>query len=351
MDRRTVIAGCAGVMLAAPAWAARGQSAKARAIEGLALPAGFNGAVAYGRKGRVEHIRYVGLADVEAGTPIGRETRYRWGSASKWVTSVAVLRLVEQGRLALDTPITTYLPDFRADTGGQVTLAHLLSNTSGIPDLLTQAVKTDPALRTATDPAAAMVARFGGGEAAFAPGQGWDYAALNWVIVAAIVEKVTGASLASVVDRLVFQPLRMTGAGFAQVGEPEMPALAIAYSAAVPPVRKMSPAPAFVAGTGNVAGRVDDALRAADGIFHGPLLRAASRTALTSVRWPEQEYALGGRVHAVDGTRWAWEQGKVGGYRTHIAHRLDRSETVVVFNTTDMEQSAISEWVETIIRA
>jgi D-alanyl-D-alanine carboxypeptidase len=76
-----------------------------------------------------------------------------------------------------------------------------------------------------------------------------------------------------------------------------------------------------------------------------------SRAALTTVRWPEQEYALGGRVHPIDGRSWAWETGKVEGYRTHIAHRLDRSETVVVFNTTDMDQGVIGGWVEAIVRA
>ncbi len=69
------------------------------------------------------------------------------------------------------------------------------------------------------------------------------------------------------------------------------------------------------------------------------------------IRWPEQEYALGGRVHSIDGDLWAWETGKVQGYRAHIAHRLGRSETIVIFNTTDIEQSEISSWVEAIARA
>jgi CubicO group peptidase (beta-lactamase class C family) len=333
------------------AWARPPSNMKARAINMLPLPASFNGVLAYGTNGKVEHIRCAGKADVEAGKAVTPATRFKWGSASKWVTSVAVLRLAEQKRLSLDAPITTYLPSFRRDTGERVLMKHLLSNTSGIPDLMSRQLGKEPALRTSTAASADIVERFGGGDLAFEPGQGWDYAALNWVILEAVLEKLTGEALPRLVERLVFRPLAMSGAGFAQVGQPAMPQLAAAYTGAVPPVRKMDPVPPFVAASGNVAGTVRDAVRAADGIFHGTLLRPASRRALTTVRWPAQEYALGGRVHPIDGDFWAWETGKVQGYRAHIAHRFGRSETIVIFNTTDMDQSAISDWVETIARA
>jgi CubicO group peptidase (beta-lactamase class C family) len=324
---------------------------KRAAINAIQPPPGFNGTFAYASGGNIKHARYVGMADVEAGKAISPDTQFKWGSASKWLASVTVLRFVEQKRLSLDAPITAYLPDFRHDTGEQVLLKHVLSNTSGIPDLLSRQLGKEPALRTSTASAAAMVSRFGGGDLSFVPGKGWDYAALNWVIVAAILERLTGGSFPEVVAKQTLRPLGMSATGFAQSDQPPMPKLAAAYGSALPPVRKMAPIPPFVAASGNAAGTVRDAVRAAHGIFHGSLLSAASRRELTTIRWPEQEYALGGRVHPIDSTLWAWETGKVEGYRTHIAHRLDRSETIVIFNTTDMAQSQISNWVETIARA
>jgi D-alanyl-D-alanine carboxypeptidase len=97
--------------------------AKRAAIEAIQLPTGFNGTFAYARNGRIEHARYVGMADVEAGKAISPDTQFKWGSASKWLASTTVLRLVEQKRLSLDAPITAYLPDFRHDTGEQVLLS------------------------------------------------------------------------------------------------------------------------------------------------------------------------------------------------------------------------------------
>ncbi|WP_082451473.1 serine hydrolase domain-containing protein [Sphingomonas sp. Leaf30] len=326
-------------------------AAKRAAIEAIQLPPSFNGSFAYARGGKIEHARYVGMADVEAGKAILPDTQFKWGSASKWLTSVTVLRFVEQKRLSLDAPVTAYLPEFRHDTGEQVLLKHVLSNTSGIPDLLSRQLGKEPALRTSTASAAAILSRFGGGDLSFVPGKGWDYAAINWVIVAAILERLTGKSFPEVVARQTLRPLGMSATGFAQSGQPPMPKLAAAYGSASPPVRKMDPIPPFVAASGNAAGTVRDAVRAAHGIFHGSLLSAASRRELTTIRWPEQEYALGGRVHPIDGTLWAWETGKVQGYRAHIAHRLDQSETIVIFNTTDLAQSQLGTWVEAIARA
>ena len=326
-------------------------AAKRAAIEAIQLPSGFNGTFAYARNGRIEHARYVGMADVEAGKAISPDTQFKWGSASKWLASATVLRLVEQKRLSLDAPITAYLPDFRRDTGEQVLLKHVLSNTSGIPDLLTRQLAKEPALRTTDASAATMVARFGDGDLSFVPGKGWDYGAINWAIVAAIIERVTGETFPQSVAKLVLRPLSMTATGFVQPGQPPMPNLAAAYGSSMPPVRKMAPNPSFIAASGNTASTVRDAVRAAHGIFHDSLLSAASRRDLTTIQWPEEDYALGGRVHSIDGNVWAWETGKVQGYRALISHRLDRSETIVIFNTTDLAQSQLSTWAETIARA
>lgn len=351
IDRRAFFLGSAA-LAANSTLSARGVgTGKGRAIEAIPLPGGFNGLIAYAREGRIEHLRTAGFADIEAKQPFSSSSAIRWGSASKWLTSVAVLRLVEQGRLKLDAPIQTYLPQFRGDTGQSVQVQHLLSNTSGIPDLLTRQIASEPALRTSTASTADIVARFAGGDLSFAPGDGWDYAALNWAIVAQILEQVAHEPFPVLMKHLVMQPLGMSGAGFVQSHQPPVPGLAAAYASVVPPIRKMTTVPAFLAASGNVAGTVNDAVRAAHGIFHGSLLSATSRMQLLKIRWPAQEYALGGRVHPIGSDLWAWETGKVQGYRTHIAHRIDRSETIVVFNTTDMEQSLIGARVETVARS
>ena len=267
IDRRAFVAGGLCLGLPVTGWAKSQAGSRVAALRSIALPTGFNGVLAYGRRGRIEALRSVGFADMEGGRPMTAATTFRWGSASKWLASVAALRLAERKRLDLDAPIGTYLPDVRRDTGARVTMRHLLSNTSGVPDLLSRRLGAEPELRTSTASAAEIVAR-----------------------------------------------------------------------SALPRCKR------------NVAGSAADAVRAAHGIFHGRLLSANSRQQLTRIAWSLETYALGGRVRTIGGEPWAWEAGKVGGYRTLIVHRLKESETIALFATGDEEQALLSGWAEQVIR-
>ncbi|WP_419810139.1 serine hydrolase domain-containing protein [Sphingomonas sp.] len=347
IGRRAVVGGI-GALAMLPARATRPTSATGSIVSSFAREHRFNGIVACATRGRRDFVEAFGWADVESRRPIGLTTRFAFGSASKWLTTVAVLRLVEQGRLDLARAIGTWLPAMRETQGGAVPLRHLLSNTSGIPDRLAAALRADPSLRASTEGSAPIVARLGPGDVAFAPGTGWEYSALNWVIVHALLERVTGLPFAGILDRLVFAPLGMWRAGLVDTRGGRDAATASAYATLDPLKPKMAPLPPFVAASGVVFATVDDALRAAHGIFSGALLSARSRAALTTIAWAQEDYALGGRVRTIGGRRWAWEAGKVEGYRALIAHDLIGDRTIVIFNNTDVAQATISSLAESL---
>lgn len=348
IGRRTFVGGAAAV-LATGARAAARTSRFTPLVEGFARDNAFNGVVAHASHGRRDYLATFGLADVASARPITATTRFAFGSASKWLTTVAVLQLVEQRRLDLDRPITAYLPDFRADTGAQVTLRRLLSNTSGIPDGVSAAVKVDPSLRASTQGSAPIVASYAGGELEFAPGQGWNYSFTNWVIVHALLERVTAQPFAAVLNQLVFAPLGMRCAGLVDTVGGRTPDVASAYASLAPLRPKMAGVPPFAGASGNVFASVDDAIAAAHGIFAGPLLSKASRAALTQIEWHPENYTLGGRVRTIAGRRWAWEAGKIDGYRALIAHDLAGDQTIAIFNNTDMAQAPIGALAEAMI--
>lgn len=350
MIGRRAFVGGAAALVASPGWAGSRGARFAPMVERFAAKHRFNGVVAHGLGGRRDYIGCFGLADVVAARPVTPTTRFAFGSAAKWLTSVAVLRLVEQGRLDLDRPITAYLPNFRADTGARLTLRRLLSNTSGLPDRLVAAFKDEPALRTSTEGSAPMVARFADGDLAFEPGRGWDYAFLNWVVVHAIVERVAGEPFAAAMQRLVFRPLGMRSAGLVDTRGGRTAATASAYASLSPLKPKMAGVPPFAGASGNIYASADDAIRAAHGIFAGRLLSARSREALTHIEWAPEDYALGGRVRTVAGRRWAWEPGKVDGYRALIAQDLDGDRTIAIFNNIDMPQATIAALAEEMMR-
>lgn len=168
--RRTLLMATGACALTAmPAFAAPVLAASAEEvrIDAIVQEFGFNGVILMGRGGRSAFQKAYGVADVVSGRAASIKDRYAIASVSKWLTVVAILQLVEQGRLALDAPINTWLPDYRADSGSRVSLRHLLTNTSGIPNQFNAAVAADPSLSRSTLSAAEAVMRFCSGDPIF----------------------------------------------------------------------------------------------------------------------------------------------------------------------------------------
>jgi len=86
------------------------------------------------KDGKPVFRRAYGMANVELGVPLRPEHVFRIGSTTKLFTATAVMLLVDEGKIALDAPLSTYLPDAPAHWA-PVTIRHLLTHTSGIPNL------------------------------------------------------------------------------------------------------------------------------------------------------------------------------------------------------------------------
>lgn len=356
-SRRRFVQGMAGALagawlapslLAAEAGADRGAGKSVRAVvDDFVKANGFHGVIHLVRKQRVVLSEAFGMADVEAGRRATVDTLYPLASISKWFVSVAILRLVEQGKLALDGSIGDYLDGYRADNGAKVKLKHLLSNCSGIPNGFSPQVKADPAIWTKPYTTGEAIEAFCSGDLAFEPGSRFSYDLTNWILVKGIVEHVTGQDFAQAIDALVLTPLglkhvlpRYTDEARAQV--------AIGYATIEPPVRKMNPQLVYMVASGGYCGTAADLVRAAEGVYGGSLLSEASRKTLSTILVPTESYALGGRVKTVqaDGAArtFAWETGRTDGYRSLLAHRLDGQATLVLLNNTDLSQRTIDEF-------
>ncbi len=183
------------------------------------------------RHGRIVDLHTVGMRDREKRLPMTRDTIVRVYSMTKIVTSVAVLMLVEDGRLRLEDPIAKYLPALKAPqvfNGGTaadpqlvplaqpITIRHLLTHTSGFAYGLAQS-PVDDMYRDAkvlqarsTDDFVARVARL---PLIAQPGERFYYG-VNTDLLGAIVEKVTGQSLGAFMEARIFAPLGMNDTAF-----------------------------------------------------------------------------------------------------------------------------------------
>lgn len=356
LKRRDLILAGAGLMLT-PAAALAGAAplgADNPVVDAFVKEQAFQGVVMLGKAGKATYARAFGMADIEAGRPATVDTVYAIASMSKWLTAVTVLKLVEAGKLSLDAPITTWLPDYRADTGAKVTLRRLLSNSSGVPNGFAPAIKADPTLFKARLSTAEALKRFCQGDLAFEPGTKFDYALTNWIIVLAIVETVTGLPFQAAVREITLGPLGLDGVR-ADDAVAAGPSTAVGYTDARPPARRPNDRQPYMVAGGGYFGAAPDLLKAAHLIFDTGFLSVASQRALRTVEVASDGYALGGRIRTlmVGGKPYpaGWETGNTAGYRSVLGHRFDTRQTVVILNNTTMSQKTLDLFADKLFGA
>jgi len=172
---------------------------------------GFQGSVLVARGNEAVLEKGLGLADLEKGLPIVPETKFQIASVTKVFTAVAVMKLVEDGKIGLDEPAARYLPEYKDILGQDITIGHLLSHSSGLPALPPGSAGrlnvTEP-----VEPRALIDAIRGQGPL-FPPGREARYSNIGYVLLGLAIEKVTGEGYYDWLGGHVLEPLEMNDTG------------------------------------------------------------------------------------------------------------------------------------------
>jgi CubicO group peptidase (beta-lactamase class C family) len=170
----------------------------------------FSGSVLVARGGRIVLSKSWGMANYELDVPNSPRTKFRLGSITKQFTAMAIVELEEKGRLKVTDTVKSIFPDYPG--GEKITIHHLLTHTSGIPNLTefpdylkTQALPS-PVLQT--------VERFKNMALEFAPGEKFSYSNSGYILLGAIIEKVTGRPYEEFVRENIFRVLGMGDTGY-----------------------------------------------------------------------------------------------------------------------------------------
>lgn len=212
-------------ILTAPAQALPSDfKARADAILANAYPADGPGAIAVVvEKGKPAYAAARGLADVDAKTPLDPAMPVRLGSITKQFTAALIMKLADEGMLSLDDPLSKFVPDF-PEPGADATVRQLLNHTSGIASYtgIPGAMMTRGRNPHTT---AEMLAIFKDSPPAFERGTDWAYNNSGYVLLGAIVEKVTGKPWHEALDEKIVRPLglRTLRYGAAPNGEQGIP--------------------------------------------------------------------------------------------------------------------------------
>ncbi|GIF16409.1 serine hydrolase domain-containing protein [Actinoplanes teichomyceticus] len=224
MNRRQLLLSASGVagtvLLGAPAAAAPAGPDLTGLVEDLHT-AGIPGVHARVERGGRGYAPAAGVADLRTGRAARPGLRHRVGGVTKSFVAVTVLHLVGERRVDLDQPVSRYLPGVvPGDRGRRTTVRMLLNHTSGIADhartaldpagdervlFATRASIAATATRRFTPPQ--LVARGLGMAPVGEPGALWSYSNTNYVLLAMLIERVTGRSYEAEVTRRVLRPL------------------------------------------------------------------------------------------------------------------------------------------------
>jgi CubicO group peptidase (beta-lactamase class C family) len=163
-------------------------------------------ALCVGRRGRMLEPRFFGRQRPDDPTPLRTDALFLIASITKPVTVAAVLLLVERGLVLLEDAVAAYVPKFADNGKSGVQVRHLMTHTSGLPDMLPD----NDALRAAHKPLAAFIDEVCRLPLLFPPGTHANYQSMGTAMLAEVVHQVTGLALRDFLRKEVFEPLGMT---------------------------------------------------------------------------------------------------------------------------------------------
>jgi CubicO group peptidase (beta-lactamase class C family) len=273
-------------------------------------------------------IRWTGgMADIESGVSATPATNYRLASVSKAFTAAAILSLVEQGVLSLDSPVRQWLPPLPMVAAG-VTLRQLLTHTSGLidyedliaPGTAAQVHDIDVLQMLAAEP-----------RLYFPPGSAYRYSNGAYALLALIVELASGKSYATFLRKRIFEPLAMKGTLAHEEGVSTVAHRAYGYTRVGNEWRRTDQdVTSAVLGDGGVYSSIDDLAKWDAALYDDRLLRPESIrlafTPATSTDDPATSYGFGWRLTG----ETVWHSGESVGFRNVIVRWPKRRLTAIV---------------------
>ncbi len=320
-----------------------GAAAEAQYLDDLAARNALTGSVLLARGDTVLLSRGYGLADEASQAPNTAQTRFRIGSNTKQFTAMAILLLQERGKLHVQDHLCLYIA--ACPTAWQpITLHHLLTHTSGIPDYINS--PGFPALIGTPATPEQLIARFKDLPLLFAPGTRWSYSNSGYMLLGYIVEQVSGESYAQFLQDTIFGPLGMKDTGF-DTNNPKPPTHATGYlSPGVQPVY-LDMSEFYAAGA--LYSTVEDLHRWDEALLTHQLVSPQTMQAMFTPSVPcpaggcalssDVGYGYGWFVANESGHRLIYHWGRIDGFRSSNGFYPDDGVIVVVLSnleTTDV---------------
>lgn len=283
--------------------------------------------------GQVVYRKAFGMADIEQGRAISPGTRFHVASLAKQFTAFAVLLLAQEGKLSLDDDVRKYLPEL-PDFGQPLRIRHLLNHSSGLRDDLNLLALAGWRMEDVITEDDVMRLVWRQRTLNFAPGSDFAYNNTGYLLLGAIVQHVSGKSLAAFAKARIFDPLGMRDTAFREQYGTLVMGRALSYQPAPDTGYEGVPLSFSTVGPTNLLTTVDDLAKWSrnfdDARVGGKALIAQMQTSGTLNDGNATEYGGGLDLDGYRGVRRVGHSGSDAGFRSSIARFPDQGLTIIV---------------------
>jgi CubicO group peptidase (beta-lactamase class C family) len=322
----------------------------AASLTSAAAAGRFSGAVLVARNGDPVLDAGYGYADRATRAADTPGTRFCIASIGKLFTAVAIGQLAEHGTLAFNAPVGDYLTGLPASIAGHVTIAELLDMTAGLGNTVLAEASPPRTL-------AGMVAQIARERPQFTPGTRFSYSNDDYILLGAVVQRLSGQSYADYLRQHILDPAGMTRTGYAVYIPARVPGMAHGYAQTGSELTDVSGRPQIANPSGGAYSTTGDLLKFATALVGHKLLTPAMTAEILTprVNSPQpggpavDEYTYGFAYQQINGITFVGHNGGIPGYEGQIDIYPRTGYVAVVLANTDDTMTPVIQRTEAIL--
>jgi CubicO group peptidase (beta-lactamase class C family) len=308
-------------------------------FEGYAHYNRFIGSVLISKNNKIIYRKNFGYADAENHKKNTKNSIFSIASVTKSLTAVGIMKLVEDGKLTLETPINTYFPSFIPDFSKNITIRHLLNHSSGMQANIGRIDDEGNGLLPEENEVTLdeLLEKFKDSKLKFESGKGYEYNNFGYSLLAYIIENVSKKSYADYMEEAVFKPANMKNTAvdkYKSFNKRAFPYIGLGMNE----FKKLNYTihSSWIIGAGNINSTTGDLYNFMKALENGKLLNPASVDKLYSYTQSrgvnDSEYGLGWRIDNKGGEKWINHTGLLPGNTSIIGSLPEKNIKIIILS-------------------